>query len=189
MSTAGEKLENISNQLKNGVAPPREYVRSFLRWFGAERRGYRIVQYIRRVLKEYGIVTTPDFEYAYIDASIGFQRASEVTDSARSRISTRIGRLESANKAPVSVKPDSTVQQAITLMMTNDFSQLPVMTSIHDVKGIVSWKSIGSRLALKRACSFVREYMEPAHIVSIEDSLFSAIQCNSRARLCTSAGD
>jgi hypothetical protein len=100
MSTAGEKLENISNQLKNGVAPPREYVRSFLRWFGAERRGYRIVQYIRRVLKEYGIVTTPDFEYAYIDASIGFQRASEVTDSAAPESALGSGGLNRQTKHP-----------------------------------------------------------------------------------------
>src|SRR4029077_9718062 len=61
------------------------------------------------------------------------------------------------------------------LMLTNDFSQLPVMTTAKDVKGVVSWKTIGSRLALKRPCAVVRDCMEQAHLVSIDDSMFSAI--------------
>jgi hypothetical protein len=73
------------------------------------------------------------------------------------------------------VKPDATLQQVITLMMTRDFSQVPVMTTERDVKGVISWKSIGSRLALKRPCAAVRECMEPAEIASIDESLFSAI--------------
>ena len=35
-------------------------------------------------------------------------------------------------------------------MLSNDFSQLPVMTGPRELKGIVSWKSIGSRLALDK---------------------------------------
>ena len=175
MSLADDKLQDISGRLTKGVAPPRERVRTFLRWFGAERRGAMVVRYIRSSLNKHGLTTTPDFEYAYIDGSIGFQQDSGESDSSSPESATRIGRLESANKAPVSVKPDETLQHATTLMMTRDFSQLPVMTSSREVKGVVSWKTIGSRLALKRACTHVRDCMEPGHIVSIEDSLFSAI--------------
>ena len=88
----------------------------------------------------------------------------------------RIGRLQSANKPPVSVKPDAELQQAVTLMMTNDYSQLPVMTGTRDVEGIVSWKSIGTRLALKCSCILVRECMESAHELSIDESFFPAIR-------------
>ena len=87
----------------------------------------------------------------------------------------RLARLESANKAPLSVTPDATLQQAVTLMLTNDFSQLPVMTTPREAKGVVSWKTIGSRLALKRPCTAVRDCMEPAYLVSIDDSLLSAV--------------
>jgi CBS domain-containing protein len=34
------------------------------------------------------------------------------------------------------IPPDSLVEEAVTLMLANDFSQLPVMTSERDVKGI-----------------------------------------------------
>ena len=60
-------------------------------------------------------------------------------------------------------------------MLTQDFSQLPVMTNEREVKGIVSWKTIGSRLALKKECALVRDAMEPAQEIGIEESLFSAI--------------
>ena len=175
MSLADDKLQDIKDQLKKGVAPTRVRVRAFLVWFGAERRGYRVVQHIRSSMNKHGLTTTPDFEYAYIDGSIGFRQASGESDSSAPESATRIGRLESANKGPVSVKPDATLQLATTLMMTHDFSQLPVMSTSRNVKGVVSWKSIGSRLALKQRCSFARDCMEPPHIVSIEDSLFSAI--------------
>lgn len=60
-------------------------------------------------------------------------------------------------------------------MLTNDFSQLPVMTGPRELKGIISWKTIGSRLALKRPCVYAREAMEPAQVVQADESLFGAI--------------
>lgn len=182
MSQSDEKLKAIAGQLKKGVVPQKETVRSFLLWFGSERRGYRVVRHIRWKLKKFGVATSPDFEYTYIDGYVGFVSAPTEGDPTTADLATaqidptyRISRLESANKEPVSVKPDSTLQQAVTQMLTNDFSQLPVMTTPRDVKGVVSWKTIGSRLALKRPCSVVSDCMEPAHVVGSDDSLFSAI--------------
>jgi CBS domain len=180
MALFDQKLQSIAAQLTKGIAPPQESVRSFLLWFGAERRGLRIVREIRAALKTHKLKTSPDFEYAYIDGLISFEPSTDEHSESDSGIAIadptyRIGRLESANRPPTSVKPDATLQQAVTLMLTNDFSQLPVMPNDRDVKGIVSWKTIGSRLALKRQCPFVRDCMEPAHVIPIDDSLFAAI--------------
>lgn len=60
-------------------------------------------------------------------------------------------------------------------MFTNDFSQLPVMTTEREVKGAISWKSIGTRLALGKKCISTRECMDPAQIIGAESSLFEAI--------------
>jgi hypothetical protein len=131
-------------------------------------------------LKKHGVSTSPDFEFQYIDGLIGFisdetNDGPAPTDIGASDPTYRIGRLDSANRVPVSVKPDATLQYVITLMMTNDYSQLPVMTTQREVKGMISWKGIGSRLALKKSCALVRDCLEPAEIVSIDESLFSAI--------------
>ncbi len=182
MSVAEEKLIAIAAQLTKGVAPSRETVRTFLLWFGAERRGFRLVKRVRGALRRHGIATSPDFEYTWLDGTISFVSAPAdgTPDSAPGGTAApdptfRIGRLDAANKAPTSVKPDATLQQAVTIMLTNDFSQLPVMTGPRDLKGMISWKTIGSRLALKRPCAFVRDAMEPAQVVSIDESLFDAI--------------
>jgi hypothetical protein len=60
-------------------------------------------------------------------------------------------------------------------MLTHDFSQLPVMTTEREVKGVISWKTIESKLALKQECAFVRDCIEQPRIVQLEDSLFSVI--------------
>ena len=51
MSSARKRLDEIADQLNNGVAPSRVTVREFLLWFKAERRGYNIVGKIRRALE------------------------------------------------------------------------------------------------------------------------------------------
>ncbi len=60
----------------------------------------------------------------------------------------RISKLAAANQTVVSVKPDAVLAECVTKLMSHNFSQLPVMTNEREVKGAISWASIGSRLAL-----------------------------------------
>ncbi|MDE1904098.1 MAG: CBS domain-containing protein [Alphaproteobacteria bacterium] len=83
--------------------------------------------------------------------------------------------MDSANTPPVSVAPNKSITEAITIMLTNDFSQLPVMIGEREVKGIISWESIGSRLARGVKCTEVRECMDAAHEISADTSLLAAI--------------
>jgi predicted transcriptional regulator len=88
----------------------------------------------------------------------------------------RIGVLPAANQLIVSVKPDDELTTAVTKMLTNDYSQLPVMRAERDLKGIISWASIGSRMALKQPCEWVRDCMN-THVQKVPASspLFSVI--------------
>lgn len=87
----------------------------------------------------------------------------------------RISKLASSARKPLSVSPDTKLEEAVTHMLTNDFSQLPVMTSGRDVKGIITWASIGSRLAMGKKCFVARELMEQHQEIRSDASLFSAI--------------
>ena len=179
MAQAEEKLEAIADQLRRGIVPQKESVRTFLLWFSAERRGYRVVRSIRSALRRYGIATIPDFEWAYIDGQITFTKApldsQGVADDSATDPTYRINSLTSANKVPVCVKPDATLQQVTTLMMSNDFSQLPIMTGPRDLKGMVSWKTIGSRLALKKSIATAKDCMDEAKVLGATEPMFSAI--------------
>ena len=155
-----DRLADIARTLKNGEPVPAVTVRAFLRWFfGTQRRGRWIVTYIRDGLDQAGLRTVPDFESTYLDAEMKFELATPVatadealrvevaetvtiTDHAEVRtVATtfadptyRISKLGAANRRPASVRPYSTLSEAATLMMANDFSQLPVMTNERDVK-------------------------------------------------------
>lgn len=153
-------------------------------------------------MKKLGLQTKPDFNIAYIDSLIEFvpfveekpnteinkteaslpvadnkiESASDTPSAVTITDPTyRIGKLASANNPPVSVKPDSSLSEATTIMLSHDYSQLPVMTSERDVKGMISWASIGKRLVFEKPCIFVRDCMETHQEISAEVSLFAAI--------------
>jgi CBS domain-containing protein len=199
------QLTEIAEQVTQG-SERKETVRTLLSWFGAARRSYRNVRQIRKALSRTKLKTDPDFEEAWIDASVAFvikptpfskapakegttpplydtagtQGINEkpVPNKSAEDVNNRvkIGMLAAANRPPLSVSPDTRVDEAITLMLQNDYSQLPVTTSPRDVKGIFSWKSLGSRLALGKQCEKVSEYMESATETTLDASLFEAIQ-------------
>src|SRR5260221_2266096 len=120
MST--DKLAQIKQQLEKGIMPPEETVRNFLLWFGVARRGFRSVRRIRRRLEEAGLETDPDFEFTFFDGPVSFVPAGSKKAPTSQQETFRIGRLESANRKPVSVKPDTAISEAVTLMLTHDFS-------------------------------------------------------------------
>ncbi len=201
MAEFPKKLVEIAEHLEKGRVPEKTTVRNFLEWFGAQRRGFYVVQNIRGALDNLRIRTDPDFESAYIDALISFVRANAeaATDSVRlpeppsttesqTHIAPaalikggiidptqRIGKLASANKPPLAVKPDAPLREAVTQMLSHDYSQLPVMQNEREVKGVISWASIGSRSSLGRSCDVVRECMDPHHEIGYDTSLFAAI--------------
>lgn len=182
--TNGDKLEEISRQLKDGVKPQPVTARTFISWFDAKRRSTWNVDYIRGRLKDCDLITEPDFEFVYIDSEINIIRApqnkknektEELIHEAKDDPTYRIGKLASANHPPVSVKPDDNVFTATTLMITHDYSQLPIMTSNRDVKGVITWKSVTSQFTLGGGCNYVRDCIEPHKEISYDTYIFAAI--------------
>lgn len=203
--TAIERLQEIAHQISEGRARS-ETVREILSWFKASRRGYWIVSEIRSALSQANLKTEPDFESAWIDSEVQFlpteaaaAEASQlgsaeceetiiITQQELTACTTlvsppeyadpthRISKLAASTRKPVSVSPETKLEKAVTQMLTNDFSQLPVMTSERDVKGMITWASIGSRLAMGKNSSVAREFMEQHQEIRSDASLFSAIR-------------
>ena len=100
----------------------------------------------------------------------------QTADSENYDPTFRIGSLPAANKVPVVVGQDDTLIKAVTIMLQRDFSQLPVMQGEREVKGVITWKSISSRLALASAGShLVRDFREDARIVEANRTLFDVV--------------
>jgi CBS domain-containing protein len=198
-------LTRIADEIANGKSPAPVTTREFLSWFGAQRRGYFIVRSIRGALEKAGLQTVPDFESNYIDSPLDLCRvvstASNTSapkrhatteipnDSTETQVDIpsaspewvrkeptyRISKLGPANQPIVSVKPDSSLSEVIALLLLRNFSQLPVMTNERDVKGVITWASVGSRLALSSPGMYARDFMEPHHEIRNHFSIFDAI--------------
>jgi len=88
----------------------------------------------------------------------------------------RVSRLLAASQPPTRVQPDCTLVEAVTIMMRHDFSQLPVMTTEREVKGIITWASIATRLQVDaNKPQTVQACMIPHVEVPESESLFRVI--------------
>lgn len=192
------RFNSIADELRKvgraGSITPRQLVS----WFGGARRGSWIVSIIRQSLASAGLTTEPDFESAYFDAPLEFKLVEALAPdaaicesvsmqtfvhgevivretSAYADPTYRLSKLEAANRRPLSVSSNTSVSEAVTLMMSNDYSQLPVMNGERDVKGVVSWQSIGARLGFGKKAVEVRDVMDDYYDISSDASLFQAI--------------
>lgn len=166
-------LENVAKEardaIKGGAAPSpqRLTVRDLLRLSGYARRGSGVVSEIRNVLEKHGLRTLPDFESTWIDGEISVEldrESANGTVSAEVAVedpTVRIDALAAAHRDPTVVDPDSPLDAATTLMLLNDYSQLPVTKNRRKIQGMISWKSIGSRLSSGVECNLVRHCMNP----------------------------
>jgi len=173
-------------------------VRQLLLDFGARRRGRSIVEEIRETLEQSGLTTIPDFATTGFDDEIQIRRSEaptrseQVTDSRSatggstdtastsacdiSDTSLLVGALPTARAGVVAAEQDERLSSALTKMMIKDYSQLPVMRGERDVKGIISWKSVGQRRVCGHEDELVRDCMENRYkIVDVSDSVFSVL--------------
>ena len=177
--------------------------RQLLSWVGASRRGINVVNRLRRKMVEAKVTTEPDFEGVYIDSEIKLHKVKAVKSTAAKKqagsastspeapsteVSTenvvepahRISRLQAANRPPTMVSRDDSIQHAITVMLQNEFSQIPVKRATNQLAGMISWRSIGKKLHFDDGCQTVGECMEKHHEVRDSASLFDVIPIVTR---------
>lgn len=162
-----EFLQSAKKATESG-SPDRISVRELIGIWGARGRDVAVNERVAVDIGNHGMTTEPDFRALTLDDTVAIVLATEretdeapaspVEDASELEASPQrirvvashgswdrglaIGNLPSASKEVCWVTPDSTFEEAITLMLTEDFSQLAVMTSPRELRGAVSWKSI-----------------------------------------------
>ena len=180
--TLEQLTDEMRSAIKNGARPEptRVTVQEFLSWFGHKRRGKNSTRQVKGIMDQLNLCTVPDFLGGWNRKTVSIELKQEVvskigTPSLPADPTVRIGTLEAANRAPVRAHPDNTLSSAMTKMLTDDYSQLPVMTTDHKVEGVVSWHSIGTRLAHGSRHETVRDCTDPHVEVSSNDPFLDAI--------------
>jgi CBS domain-containing protein len=164
-------VQSAKNAAESG-SPRRMSVRELIGIWGARGRDFEVKERIDADLANNGMTTEPDFRAVTLDDTVAIVLTTQTTtaeaatspaeDSSASPATPTqlglavgddgdawdhgltIGNLPSASKKVCSVAPDSTFEEAITLMLIEDYSQLAVVTGPRQLKGAVSWKSIAN---------------------------------------------
>ena len=171
-SEAETYLESVAREarkaVKSGTAPTQEKltVRHLLELFGYAKRERLVVSRIRNALEAHGLRTSPDFESVWIDHEISIELDRESANGSVATVTiddptVRIDALAAAHNRPEVVDPDKPLHDATTAMLLSDYSQLPVTKNRRKIWGMITWKSIGSRLSSGVECSLVRHCMNP----------------------------
>ena len=145
------ELNAVLATLEAGKTAEPTTIRDFISWFGAQRRTRLNVEYIEAQLAKAGVRTVPGYLNRWVDSPLTFELASKATDPNNSSTGTatstgaaaksgdeelsaeeddpsfRIGNIKSATSGLTAVKPNASLQEAVTLMMARNYSQLPVM--------------------------------------------------------------
>jgi predicted transcriptional regulator len=86
----------------------------------------------------------------------------------------RVRALASANKKPQSVLPGDPIPKAITIMLLNDFSQLPVLDSNSHAKGILRWPTIIKGLLDAKPIGKASDWATEARTMHRDRSIYDA---------------
>lgn len=174
------RLRDARQRAEDG-APLTLSVRDLLGWWGATGRG-AIKDQIDADLANHSLITSPGFNQVSLDALVQLLPVPEEPDGSPNQLpvptsalgasseeqpareaALTVGTLPSAMGGVVSVKPTASFDEAITEMLINDFSQLPVLKNPYTVTGAVTWKSIAQvrhrspAASLEQAIVAVRE--------------------------------
>ncbi|MCG6494858.1 CBS domain-containing protein [Kitasatospora sp. A2-31] len=194
-STARHEMLKQARESAEQGHPKSLPVRDLLQWWGAERRGYLISQQISAELANHSLSTSPDFEAVGLDVVVDLVGASTLTEiqpepetpaqavaSSPVRHSEEdtpvlgltVGNLRSALTGVVSVSPSSTFEEAITEMVINGFSQLPVIAGTRNLRGAVTWESIARARHVDPQAPFSKAII-PAHDVPYDQHLIDVL--------------
>jgi CBS domain-containing protein len=173
--------------------PERISVRDLLALWGATDRGDQVSR-IEADLANHGLVTSPSFRAVTLDTVVSLTTPPDEAEGSATAESAEIDDLPAAgddegggdlnvrltvgNLTPLdgvaSVGPNSRLEEAITEMLLNDFSQLAVLSGPRNVRGAVTWRSIAQAMHQKPDAS-VADATIHAEAVAYERDLFEVL--------------
>lgn len=167
--------------------PERISVRALLALWEATDRGDKIGQ-IEADLANHGLVTSPSFRAVTLDTVVSLTTPSDEgppviedvpvgkDDEGGDDLNVR---LTVGNLSPLegveSVSPNSTLHEAVTKMLLNEFSQLAVLNGPRNLRGAVTWRSIAQAMHQKPDATVADAIDTRVELVAYDRDLFEVL--------------
>ncbi|MGG5504262.1 CBS domain-containing protein [Myroides odoratimimus] len=184
------KLEVNFQKIKKNKKTIKVPTKQVINEYGVSRRGWRVIDNVNAWLEKYELKMEPSFEtanfYGFVEISPiptlqvnGELKKPKYIDAIPRLSIIKSSDLNNSNEkniSLISVKKETSLVEAVTLMIKYNFSQLPILTSKNEVYGLVSWKSIGKALSLGKACNQVKDCYETVEVLNYDEPLFKAVK-------------
>lgn len=124
----------------------------------------------------------PDFDLSFTNEYHGewLRIVGQLKVYGKEEATHLVSLLKSAQTKPLSVPPGTSILSAVTMMMENDYSQLPILEDERTARGMFSWRSLGKRMAMGLELKIVDDAVEDAEVLGLDESLFEAFASISR---------
>jgi len=151
-------LEALAREIKETNLPKKITPRTLVAAVGYERRSPGACELIDKFLEENDLEVEPHYFEVWTDNEIELRPKPKAKKRRREDPIKRIGLLKAANTKPSTVENNDKLEKAITLMMMNNYSQLPVMNGPRKVVGYISWETIGEARSKGISTDEVKDY-------------------------------
>ncbi|MBL7066502.1 MAG: CBS domain-containing protein [Candidatus Marinimicrobia bacterium] len=170
------ELEEIVTAIKENEEEFKMTSRDLIHLFDCEKRTKGNQALINKYLDDNKLETCPDYRSAWIDSEIILRHKKKAKSKNEIDPIQRIKILPAANKEPVTIKKDAELKEAVTLMMMNNFSQLPVLNGPRNIVGVITWETIGIGITNGLISSKISDYISPEiTILDYDTPLLEAI--------------
>lgn len=167
-----QMAEDISTNNTEHLMTPRVLINAF----GYEKRTKWNLTRINQFLTKNNLETEPDYQDCWFDGNIIVKHKERATSKNQGDPIHRIKLLPAANNTPESIPKDALLREAITLMMMNNYSQLPIMNGSRHVVGAITWETIGYGLTNGNQSEKAIDYVEKNIVIlDYETPLLEAI--------------
>lgn len=151
-------LEALAKEIKETGSSKTITPRMLVAAVGYERRSRGACCMIDRFLDENDLEVEPHYQDVWPDNYIELRPKPKAKKRRREDPIKRIGLLKAANTKPTTVDNSDGLDKAITLMMMNNYSQIPVMSGARKIVGYISWETIGEARSKGIDTNEVKDY-------------------------------
>lgn len=162
-------------------------IRELIWFWGARGRGPFVLRTINDALAQMGLEADPPLDAGGLDLAVSIRQATDaaaattpdahlLTLAQVPAASFALATPETQNLVGV-VEPRTTLDEATTMMLRHDYSQLLVVGDVtrRDLVGVISWKLYATARLRREDPTVVEEIMQPVTGVDLHSDLFSSI--------------
>lgn len=177
-------FDQIVEEVSKTRVPAEISVRSIFDHFGFKRRTSSHCRYVDDFLSKKDLMVDPYYTDVWIESNIVIKPKEVAQRKSTADPIKRLSLLKEANTNPATIDENSTLTEAITMLMMYGYSILPVTRNKgHQVAGYVSWQTIGIARSKGIVSDDLKDYMDVnVTILSKSESLLDAFSIVRKER-------